>query len=361
MNPPPLRRLGLTAAAVAAILCWYLLTREPEATPRTAGKGMAPAALVTGNGAAVTWPKYGTDEFRRTLAERGEQWLNARGRDAENLIILFDLTQDNRLLDEARRRFPDDPGVWRALLQYGREPAWPWIVRLLAEESDNPDVHYLNAWTLLTKKWDYSPEPNRSAAIAALREASAKSGARDDHVAWRVKAAHDVALRLGIGPGDAVRTALDANPGAPAIDQMIGDIMNALTEERAESKAAGNEAGYLELTNLGLRTLDKFALGHPPGIMRGLEIANQTAALLAEIPDDTELEVGSGLLAAGILKQMTDERLNKLEALSGQVDYLEHLKETVSDQIMDEYYNRYLGFGQMRADTELLKEAEKLK
>ena len=200
MNPPPLRRLGLIAAAVAALLCWYLLTGEPDATPRTAGKGMAPAALVTGNGAAVTWPKYGTDEFNATLVERGQQWLDARGRDADGLIILFDLTHDANLLVEAMKKYPADLGVCRTVVQYGCVPTKPQIERLLAAQPNNPDVLYLKAWTLWTGTWDlradFSDDPDRAGAIAALREASAKSGARDDHVAWRVKAAQKICCKI---------------------------------------------------------------------------------------------------------------------------------------------------------------------
>lgn len=92
MKPPPLRWIAVTAAAVAAVLCWYLLTMEPDAVKRTAGKDRSRAVRVTGNGSASSTaeplPTFGTREFSRALRERGMEWLNARGRDAAGLVIM---------------------------------------------------------------------------------------------------------------------------------------------------------------------------------------------------------------------------------------------------------------------------------
>lgn len=189
MKPNTLRWMGVSAAVAAAVVCWYLLSTEPDSASRTAGKGLARATHMSGNPSASKpagpLPKFGTPEFKRTLFERGQKWLDSRGRDAAGLLAVWNLTGDKAFLDEAADKFPNDPRVCMEMIQRGgsRKGLLPWIERLIAAQPLNPEGLYQKARILQLGG-------DRAGAIAALRQAAVMSGRREDHLVERIQTIH---------------------------------------------------------------------------------------------------------------------------------------------------------------------------
>lgn len=286
MKPRPLVWLAVTAAAAAAVMCWHLLTMEPDPAPLTAREDLSSAEHVTGNGAYSTpetpLPKFGTPEFKTALRERGMEWLNARGRDATGLITMFDLTGEYMLLEEAEEKFPDNPRVVIAVAQL---PEIDWNMKLIehltAVDPKNPEWLYQKV-RLIGDHNDY----DRDAAISVLRQAAALKGRSDNHLVERMQRLRDTSLLLGVGPGDAVRLTLSRQSKYSNLKAMVA-AKSALDAELAAVKATGSEDRVREIIGLGLDTADKLSAAPAIGFAEELFAYQLKLDLLERRPDDT--------------------------------------------------------------------------
>lgn len=102
--------------------------------------------------------------MKQLIRDRGEQWLEANGREASHLIALWDLTHGRALLLEASGKFFNVPRGGLAMIQLGitnPKAALPWIESLIAAEPANAEGHLLKAWAL--------GGTGHAGALAALR------------------------------------------------------------------------------------------------------------------------------------------------------------------------------------------------
>ncbi len=343
MKPPPLRWLAVTAAAAAAVLCWYLLTREPDATPRTAGKGMAPAALVTGKGAAPSlkepMPKFGTPEFKSALKERGKKWLESRGRDAVGLIAMWELTGDQRFLQEAHERFPDEPRVWVAMLQDGLTPSA--IERMIAAEPDNPEWLYQKIELVTTTPGSkYQGDP----IISLLRQAAATKGRRDNHLLESMQRVRETSLALGVGPGDAVRLALVLLDNvSPTVSYAV---MQVLGEEHQAAKLSGSEDRVREIMELGIATADKFSSARLLTLSEAGRMFRLKKSLLADLSDDTMIGT-SGRTVASFRAELV--AWSRVTSLVPHDPFSPHIPDTATDELAGTYFNLFTASGEAEA------------
>ncbi len=369
MKPHHLRWLGLTAAAAAAVLCWHLLTMEPDATPRTAGKGPAPAALVTGKGAESSpsgpWPKFGTPEFKHTLHERGLKWLDLRGRDAEGLTALFDLTGDKALLAEAAEKFPDDPLVCMLMIRHAGE--WkdrlPWVERLITAEPANPEGLYQKARALIGGEFLVITggasviAGDRAGALAALRQAASMSGPRNDHLGERMQTAREAALAMGGTAGDAVRLALDLL--LPPRRTYASESMNReiLFTELREAKASGSDERVMEIIGVGLRNAEKFFDGQQLTIMEEMDANQMKAVMMNSCPDNTP--IGDGGPSLDVLRDEVTARRRYLAEFHHREEEAWAILRTASDDVMVAYFASYMANGEFEARKWLLSRPPK--
>ena len=293
MKTPPLRWLGFTAAAAAAVLCWHLLTGEPDVPARPAGKAPARAAQVTGKGVpslpAEPQRKPVTPEVKFPAAGPRPAWLDLQGRDAAGLITAWDMSHDEKLLMEAAKRFPGDPRVCSAMIEHsGDNPqkALPWIERLIAGEPDNPQGLYHKARALLAGK-------DRAGAIAVLRQAAAMPGPRDTHLPGRMLALRDAAIAGAATRGDAARQALTfMQRHSSASSYSLSGPSNAIGEELENARVSGREDRLMEITGIGLATAEKFSSGGGLFLWDAIEARKLAHSMLMALPDDTEIGGG---------------------------------------------------------------------
>jgi len=222
----------LTVSAAVLTVAWvaFLLWMQPDTPPRTARpdpgyplplskKGLAPVPA-----AALTDSTDGQGDKDGHLA-RLDQWLETRGRDARALIAVWEITGRRDLLQEAVRRFPNDPAVCLAIIATTpgkffisnyKEQLLPWIERLMAAEPHNPEG-------LLLKSWLLSVTGDHPAAFAAARDAVAIGRPRDNHLAARVETIREALASTG---------ATDANPWTLALRSPLTMGHNALIPSR---------------------------------------------------------------------------------------------------------------------------------
>ncbi len=351
MNPRFLTGMGVTAAAAAAVLCWYLLSREPDSAPRTVGKGLAPAAGVTGHGAYTTpetpLPKFGSPDFDRVLRERGMAWLNARGRDATGLITIFDLTRDYMLLEEAEERFPESPRVVIAVAQL---PEVTWnkelIEHLRAVDPQNPEWIY--------QKLRLLSELDREAVLAVLRKAASLKGRCDYRLAERMQRLQETCLVLGVGPGDAVRLTLARQSNYSNLKAIVKARLSLVVELKT-AQAAGSEEGVREIIDLALVTAEKFSA--PLATDFGLEqsFADLKLDLLPGLPDD--MMIGASEKPVGTVRAEAQERIGiALRFMSLVRERAELLLRTASDEVAMSYFNLYMRSGDIEAGQWLVEQ-----
>jgi hypothetical protein len=350
MKPNTRCWLAAAVAVAEAVVCWSLLTMG-AGTPRTAKREPASAERISNN------PPGGNPEEsevapeqesgRLVLLARMKQWLAARGRDATGLILMWDLTNERSLLDEAREKFPDDVDVCRALVHFGRGPAKPWIERLMAAEPDNPEGQYLKAWTLMSKSWEFRAESDRAGALAALRQAAVMHGRYNDHRGERIQLLRDTALALGVSPGEAADMALESGHGARHLKWPA--VMNVLSEELTEAKASGGGSRLTEIARLGLVTMDQFASALPISIVDEEGIIAMRTKLLAELPDDTA--IGLDGRRAGDLSAANEARREIVERTALEGEDTAHFMARASDDIRIGYYDRFMSQGGEAAES----------
>ncbi len=361
MNPRFLTGMGVTAAAAAAVLCWYLLSREPDSAPRRAGKGLAPAARVAGNRAAPApvEPTPGT-----AAPQPGPQWLDSRGRDAAGLIAAWDMARDDALLLEAAKKFPGDPLVCSAMIQHAgtnfRE-AMPWIERLIAAEPDNPEGLYHKAWALIAGN-------DRAGAIEALRQAGTLPGPRNTHLPDRMLAVRDAATAGAATRGDAARQALavlgqrrSSDPGSysplfESAPEARGGIPAALTQELAAAKSAGNEARRMEIIGIGISTAEQHSSGGAVSQWEELNARSLAFTLLVGLPDDTV--VGDRGRTAGSIRAEVQGLNQERRLLLTQSAAVRTLIREARDDVIWNYVELFARHGEVAAQKWLLEQNE---
>ncbi len=364
MNPRFLTGMGVTAAAAAAALCWYLLSREPDSAPRSAGKGQAPAAIVTGHGAYAT-PSPVEPTPETDAPQPGPQWLDSRGRDAAGLIAAWDMARGDALLLEAAKRFPGDPLVCSAMIQHAggnAREAMPWIERLIAAEPDNPEGLYHKAWALMAGN-------DRAGAIEALRQAGTLPGPRNTHLPERMLAVREAASAGAATRGDAARQALavarqrrafDPTSHAPQFELLprspyaLDRLSKALTQELAAAKAVGNEARRMEIIGIGISTAEQHSSVEGVSLWNEIDARSLALDMLVGLPDDTV--VGGRGRTAGSIRAEEQALNQERRLLLTQMAPVRTLIREASDAVVWNYVQQFALYSESKAQEWLLNQ-----
>jgi hypothetical protein len=358
MKPNTLRWLGVTAAATAAVLCWYFLSMKPDSVRRTQGKGRVAPVHASGHPpaskSAGPMPRFGTPEFNSVLLDRGRKWLDSRGRDAAGLIAMWDLTGDRTFLDEAAEKFPNDPRVCTAMIYQTADvvhKAIPWIDRLLAAEPNNPEGAFLKARTLMATH-------DRAGALETLRQAAAMSVPRETYVLARIMAAGEAARAMGVSPGDSMRLAFGRPLEKSTVSQTFEGATHAIMGGIDAAKNAGSYGDVMEIAGIGLVTAEKFSDARPLTILDEWSANRLKKYILACLPDDAE--IGESGRSARSLRAEVEERGKFLQQLIQRRGEVAALLEAADDDRMISYANSLLARGEADARNQLLLEQLKM-
>jgi hypothetical protein len=145
----------LCALAVTAVIFWPSTGPQPE-KQRLATKPSKETVDVKHTVSAGQPPDFLkrmlNGEIGKLTPEQIENYVQSRGRDALSLVVASMLGDGgDKWLDEAAKRFPDDPRVAAALLikRGGRPEAGEWIARLKNHDPGNSLGYLLAAkWAL---------------------------------------------------------------------------------------------------------------------------------------------------------------------------------------------------------------------
>ncbi len=335
------------------------LRRKPEAikaaaVPRPTARGQGPIITQPAK-PAEPWPEFGTPEFKKMALERGNKWLESRGRDAASLVAAWDITGEEALLLEAAEKFPGDPRVCLAMIQhagYDAEAALPWIERLIASEPDNPGAHYLKVSALMKQK-------DRPAALAALRMAVALKGPNNDHLGARILTVREAALASGASIREAAQVALAGPLSHTTAYQTFTGAIQVLREEIAAAKAAGDQDRLVKLAGLGMATVAHTAGGSSKSLIdEHIGMAVEKAVLL-ELEGDTEFGA-TGRTVAQQLEDL-DQRHIRLSEFLKQTMASDSIFNDASDAQIAEYTDRFLLQGERAARVWLHEQIPKAK
>lgn len=357
MKPNTQRWLGVTAAAAAALVCWCLLSMEPDSTTRTAGKALAGAAPVNSNShAAQPRPKPGTPEFKRTMLERGQKWLDSRGRDAAGLVAMWDLTGDNALLREAAEKYPNDPRVCIAFVYgAGSQDVLYWVDRFVAADPENPDALILKAGTS-----GKSPDgADLSGAITLIRQAVNSKTPRNNHQRERMETVRAAALACGASPGDSARQALAVFSNYNLSDKGVLGALYVLTRAKEQAGIGGDRDRVVDLTRLGIALLEHPACDAPVSIRGAGYAPLEAIPFVDELPADTA--VGSAGETIAQLRQKTvlswEEAMRQLPAGVTEFPDSRGVVADASDAVISEFTDRVLRDGEMSATVWLVQQS----
>lgn len=292
MSAVSLRRITRTAGILLALglACWWWWPETPaEPAPavmeRRTRQDVKKADNLHAIAGPAAVPEFGTEEFKRFALEKSAPWLASRNRDAASLIAVWDLSGDEKLLEEAARNFPDDARVCAAMvhrLQAGPE-ALEWAERLTAAEPSNPMGWYWKAVILSGSK---KPEE----ALQALREATGKKGEPDAQLRSRMMTAREAALASGANIANAARVAV-AGPLEKAGMPLYGKTVRLVRDQITEAKAAGDLERVADLAALGAASAEHWRRAASPTVMD--EIVSTTMLKVALRELDPETEFGS--------------------------------------------------------------------
>lgn len=296
---------GIVFFCAAGGLLFWLLRGTDEAHSGRVHAAKTPAASPRSDSALKKgdqWPEFGTPEFQRMALERGQKWLDLRGRDAASLVAAWDLTGEASMLDEAAEKFPNDPRVCVAMIiRLGSTvDALPWVERLIAAEPGNPAGLYWKAQILAGSK---KPEE----AIETLRAATGTKGKPDTHLRDRMVTVREAALASGATVKEAAIVALSAPLSRHgALPPVAGRIGRLLHEEIEAAKAAGDADRVADIASLGAASGEHLGLTDAPTFMNDLVRMSMLRAMLKELDPETEFGA-DGKTAATRLSEVEAE------------------------------------------------------
>ncbi len=359
MNPKPLRIFAVCAAGAAFLWCCFLLTREPDPAPRRAHappehKSPLPDKTAAGAAAAsdgTDWPPLRTSaEFRDGIREPAERWLAARGRDAAGLVALWDLNWDNELLEEAARRFPDNPHVLRAMVELQirtKKDALPWIEKLLAADPGNPDGHYLKAWALFDAG-------DNDAGLTALRGATAIGLPREGRTESRITTLTAVATACGLPPGQIARTHFDFLRHQRLRGLYYDTAQPALTflMEKASDAGDVDAVSRIGRSALAAHLNQRGTTDLPASYSEEVTGNRYLSAILSRLPDDWDFSPGG--YTAGEWKEYADNERAELIRIGGLRLETRDRPVHATSEIYLEYWRLYAFEGDMKAAAWLM-------
>jgi len=285
-------RRSFIVCSIVLYLTWavFLLCMTPEHEPRplpAMPPGRLPLSKTGGLPATDTAGPDGASLITDpAILARLEQWLADRGRDADGLIALYDLTGNIALLHEAAGNWPYDPHVALAMirtLRHDPAAALPWIEQALVLEGFNPELYFLKHWAL-------SATGDAAGALEALRHITRLEVDRDTHLSQRIDNVAQAARAASMSEAGITDLSLDVLRHRAGFELASEGLYETCLSEIESVKEAQDQQRRREVTEFivglmaSLRTAGGLSMGEERlsiGIvLRALEL----------LPDDVKVE-----------------------------------------------------------------------
>lgn len=171
-----------------------------------------------------------------------ENYLQSRNRDVESLLVVFRMTLDKALIDEALKKSPNDPEVLLCALQISGKPEerLELIESFKRNDPDNGLGNCLAARVLMDQGRD------QEAAVELSRSAGKSI---DEYTIKGCQSAEEAFLSAGYSPLEA-KTAALFGATSPALVQMAGTVPKKIDALRQQQEQAGNAADAQSLRDV---------------------------------------------------------------------------------------------------------------
>jgi RNA polymerase sigma factor (sigma-70 family) len=275
-------------------------------------------------------------ESRLTTAQVG-QYLDANRRNAASLLAAYRTTGDATLLDEAKKRFPNDPQVaFEAAFKKDAPPEERkrWVESLKKSDPENSLPNYLAA--LESFKAGQTDQ-----GVQELVAASAKQQFQD-YTLDRVQDDEDAYLAAGYSVAEA-KTIPSRQLLLPQLLQMrdLSQQMIDLSKAYQQSGDAASAQALLQMTaNLGQR----YSMATP-----GESEISQLVGMAVERNALRAMDPGSSYGNGTTVQQRLDQIAQQRDTLNQLNSQLEPILEKMSDQDWISYKDRWRAFGEQAA------------
>jgi len=195
--------------------------------------------------------------------EQVEAYLKANGRNAANLLAAFQASGDPVLLQEAMKKYPNDPQVdFRAALdkELSLEQQRQWLNAFEQSAPDNALANYLSAW-------NYFQSGQNDQAVQELNAAAGKSQFQD-----YFQDAQENLEEAYLAAGYSVADAEEIGPAQIQLPQLtalkqLGQNMVSLADSYQQSGDPSSAQAALQMAvNLGQNLKDPFLISTLVGI-----------------------------------------------------------------------------------------------
>jgi hypothetical protein len=333
--------IAVIPAVAGGTALWFYLGPGPggNSPPGTRIQAVAvPSARDRDHRLTRAVPEFETKEFKAYALERCSKWMEGRNRDAASLIAMWDLTEDESLLNEAAEKFPNDPRVCAAMVAHliNKGNALPWVERLLSVEPGNA-----NGWYWKAQMLSKSGKPEE--ALEAMRTATGMKGPLENQLRGRMITAREAALASGFTVKEAAYIALAPlrNGGSPSFS---GSMLSLLKSEMETAKAAGNGDRLADIARLGTAAAEQMGRSGAPTFIEDLVRLTALQLVFEQLDPATEIGI-DGLTAGARLTETTARKAELMELNRTAGDKVDPELKNLTDSQASEYADRYILHG----------------
>src|ERR1041385_8612173 len=281
------------------------------------------------------------DKEPKVTSEQIEPYLKANGRNAASLLAGYRITSDPVLLQEAMRKFPNDPQVAFEVVttaalkkDLAPEERRQWLDAFVKSDPNNALASYLSAV-------DYFKGGQTDQGVQELIAASGKRF--QDYTSERYQNDAEVYLGAGYSMADA-KIASGMQLLLPQLHE-VKELGLDIIELAKSYRQAGDEASAQAATQMAIDLGQRYSTPSPgdPEISRLVGMAIERIALNSMDPNS----------AYGSSGQTVQDRLNQLSQQKAELLELNQRVESVfpkmSEQDWISYRDRWLIFGEDNA------------
>jgi hypothetical protein len=253
-------------------------------------------------------------------------FLEDRGRTALSLLVAWQESGNEELLQEAAERHPDDPNVQLAMLatQLPDEERWQWIARFKASAPENALANYYAAAEFLQKN-------DLASAIAELRAATTKSGYEDYMIAQLAE--RNVLFQATGLPETEARVQAMFGVTMPFLS-VLNKMRQGLPSEIEARLAGGDVQGAIDLGGMGMTMAAQMRTGSSSHV-----ILNELVSLAIE---RSMLEALGTDAAGTLLGASSTDRLAEIKSRGEEIRELTRTIDPAANDISPAQLTQYL-------------------
>ncbi|HRY48404.1 MAG TPA: hypothetical protein P5186_10180 [Candidatus Paceibacterota bacterium] len=268
-----------------------------------------------------------------------EQYLAAKGRNADTLLAAFFTSQDKVYLKEAAQQYPDNAQVQLAMIvnRVSPEDQRTWIEKLKQTDPSNSVGYYLSAL-------EYFRQKNPQAALQELISTSSL-GLFNNYRREQSRQLEDMQLGMGSNPADAKATSMQAGLGMQLLSG-VKELSQQMIEQQKQYLQANEVTTASLLANLGTAMARRLNYDGA-----GSLVIDQLVGIAVERQFLSQLDPAA---SPDYIGQPVSHRLDQLQRIEEdfqqQDNFLsQYLQSQPNDNVRLEYLNRVQASGEAAA------------